>query len=185
MEFRLDISQYMESQNNIITLILGFLGMSITELLFPNGEATINKTRIIPLFIAYLFLGVGNYLIHGNFNIVGPWLIIAFYWYLRMAKEGNQYKWGWLKRFGSLLTIFLFYLCIYFWVRSGFGNLDGWCKEIINYSPWVAGHALAVLILSFSNGKLGYHKKWFKNLYTVLYPVHIYVIGIICLLLGR
>lgn len=185
LEFRLDIPHYLESQNNIITLLLGFLGMSITELLFPSGSDDVSKKRMIPLFIAYLFLGVGNYLIHGNFNIVGPWLVIAFYWYMRMAKKGNQYKWNWLKRFGTLLIIFVCYLCIYFWVRSGFGNFARWWKEIIDYSPWLAGHALAVLILSFSNGKLGYHEKWFRNIYIIFYPLHIYIIGILCLLLGE
>lgn len=124
LEFRLDISEYMESQNNIITLILGFIGMTITELFFPRDAdaGTNNKTRIISLLIAYLFLGVGNYLIHGNFNIVGPWLVIAFYWYLRMAKNDNQYEWKWGKRFGALSVILVCYLCVYFWVRSGFGD---------------------------------------------------------------
>ena len=187
LEFRLNISEYMESQNNIITLILGFIGMTITESFFPidaDNEGN-TKTKIISLFIAYLFLGVGNYLIHGNFNIVGPWLVIAFYWYIRMAKKENQYQWKWLKRFSILFLIFVCYLCIYFWVRSGFGNPAKWWKEVVDYSPWVIGHALALIILSFSNGKLGYHKRWFKNLYIVLYPVHIYIIGLLCLLLGR
>lgn len=44
---------------------------------------------------------------------------------------------------------------------------------------------IAVLIISLYNGKLGYHGKWFRMLYTSFYPAHMYVIGIICILLGK
>ena len=104
---------------------------------------------------------------------------------MRKAKQDKEYKWKWSKRFVFLLAIFVCYLPLYFWVRSGFGNTAMWWQEVVEYSPWIAGHALAAIILSFSNGKLGYHEKWFKNLYLYFYPIHIFVIGITCVLLGR
>ncbi len=44
MEFGFEFSEYFSSQNNIITLFLGFLGMLITEELIPRDKK--NKTDI-------------------------------------------------------------------------------------------------------------------------------------------
>ena len=116
------LSSFMQSQSVIITLVLWFLGMSITELLIPskreNNEKTWWKTMLI-IACAYLLIAFTNYKMEANFNLVWPLLII------------------------------------------------------------VGGHALAALILSFSNGKLWYHKKRFKIFYTLFYPVHALIIWII------
>jgi hypothetical protein len=53
-----------------------------------------------------------------------------------------------------LLGIFAIYLPIYFWVRCGFGDWAAWMQQVTKYLPWIGGHVLAALILSFSNGKL-------------------------------
>ena len=84
-----------------------------------------------------------------------------------------------------ILSGFAVYLVICFWVRSGFGDLARWQQEVVKYAPWIAGHIIAVFIISLYNGELGYHKKWFSRLYTWFYPVHMYVIGIVSILLGR
>jgi len=178
------LSSFMESQSVMITLLLWFLGMAITELLIPskreNNEKIWRKTVLI-LICAYILIAFTNYKIGANFNLVWPLLIIAYYWYLRYARneEKTENKWWWIKRFCILLGIFTVYLPIYFWVRSGFGNWAEWIEQIKTYLPWIGGHALAALILSFSNGKLWYHKKWFKIFYTLFYPVHALIIGLI------
>ena len=178
------LSNFMESQSIMITLLLGFLGMSITELLIPskreNNEKT-NRKQTVVLACAYLLIWFTNYKMAANFNFVWPLLIIAYYWYLRYARneEKTENKWSWIKRFGVLLGIFMIYLPIYFWVRSGFGDLVAWMEQITNYLPWIGGHVVAALILSFSNGKLWYHKKWFKIFYTLFYPVHALIIGLL------
>ena len=181
------LSSFMESQSVMITLLLGFLGMSITELLLPSNWEKSEKSQrknIVVLICAYLLIGFTNYTMKANFNFVWPLLVIAYYRYLRYARneEKTENKWSWTKRFGVLLGIFVVYLPIYFWVKSGFGNWAAWMQQITNYLPWIGGHALAALILSFSNCKLWYHKKWFKIFYTLFYPVHALIIWIlICL----
>jgi hypothetical protein len=91
-----------------------------------------------------------------NFNLVGPLLIIAYYRYLRYSRneEKTENKRSWIKRFSTLLGIFAIYLPIYFWVRSGFGDIGTWLEHVKEYLPWIGGHILAALILSLSNCKI-------------------------------
>lgn len=185
LEFGANIgSSFMEAQSVMITLLLGFLGMSITELLIPSNREKsekINWKNIVILACAYLLIAFTNYKMGANFNLVGPLLVIAYYWYLRYARneEKTENKRNWIKRFWVLLGIFAVYLPIYFWVRSGFGDMNAWLGQVKDYLPWIGGHALAALILSFSNCKLWYHKKWFKIFYTLFYPVHALIIGLL------
>ena len=189
LEFGSNISNYMESQSVMFTLLLGFLWMAATELLFPSkGEKSdkIQAKNIIVLVCTYLLIGFTNYVMKANFNFMWPLLVVAYYRYLRYSRneEKTENKWWWVKRFWVLLGIFVIYLPIYFWVRSGFGDWAAWMQQITNYLPRIGGHALAALILSFSNGKLWYHKKWFKIFYTLFYPVHAFIIGLIIILMG-
>lgn len=189
IECRLNYQEYIHAQSNILTLLLGYVGMIATEFLVPSGAAAgerIPKSRIVGLLCAYGWLGYANYLMHGNFNIVGPLLVIAFYWFLRGQKKAAAAgrPWPWIKRFLLAALIFVCYLPVYFWVRSGFGGPARWWEEVVAYAPWIAGHFIAVFIVSFYNGELGYHKKWFRTLYTWCYPVHIFIIGVICVALG-
>ncbi len=183
LESRLDVQNYLESQSNMFTLLLGYIGMLATHFIIPNGKK-VGKMNIFAIACTYILIGFSNYMLNSNFNIVGPLLVVAFYWYIRMMKNSSQ-SYSWIKRFSFLILIFVCYLPIYFWVRSDFGNLSRWYKEVTLYLPWVAGHGLAALILSFSNGKLGYHEKWFKYVYISFYPIHTFVIGMICVLIGR
>lgn len=183
LEFWSNITgHFMESQNVIITLLLGFLGLSMTELLIPSkNNNKIGRKTILTLICTYLLIGFVNYTMAANFNFMWPLLIIAFYRYLRYARneEKTENKRNWIQRFWVLLGIFAIYLPIYFWVRSGFGDGAAWMQQVTKYLPWIGGHALAALILSFSNGKLWYHKKWFKIVYTLFYPVHALIIGLL------
>ena len=140
-----------------------------------------NLVYIVVLACAYLLIGFTNYKMEANFNFVWPLLAIAYYWYLRYSRneEKTENKRNWIQRFWVLLGIFAIYLPIYFWVRSGFGDGTAWMEQITKYLPWIGGHVLAALILSFSNGKLWYHKKWFKIVYTLFYPVHALIIGLL------
>ena len=190
LEFGSNIfSKFMEAQSVMITLLLGFLGMSITELLIPSNRDKSEKIwrkNIIIIACAYLLIAFTNYKMAANFNLVGPLLIIAYYRYLRYSRneEKTENKRSWIKRFSALLGIFAIYLPIYFWVRSGFGDIGTWLEHVKEYLPWIGGHILAALILSLSNCKIWYHKKWFKYVYTLFYPVHALIIWILIILLG-
>jgi len=188
MECGLNFSKYMDSQNNILTLFLGFLGMLITEeLISRDKRKKIDKRSILVLISSYLLLGFANYMIKGNFNIVGPWLVIAFYWFIRISRnpKTNEYKWNWFKRFAVFLLIFAIYIPVYFWAKKSFCDLNTWLDTMYAYIPWIIGHVGAALVLSLYNGKLGYNNKWFKKLYISFYPLHACVIGIIRVIIGH
>ena len=188
MEFGTDFGSYFTSQNNIISLFLGFLGMLITEKLFPRDKKTKKDIRsVFVLISAYLLLGFVNYMTKSNFNLVGPWLVIAFYWFIRFCRDPktNENKWNWIKRFIVLLIIFAIYLPIYFWVRTDFGTFTDLLHKMKEFFPWIIGHGAAALILSLYNGKLGYHDGWFKKLYISFYPLHACIIGIIRIIMGQ
>ena len=183
------LSSFMDSQSIMFTLILGFLWMSLTELLMPTNDNENNKVDwkiIMVLVCAYFLIGFTNYKIAANFNFVWPLLIIAYYRYLRCSR--NEWKtenvWSWSKRFLALIWIFLIYLPIYFWVRCWFWDFSAWLDSVGNYLPWVWGHIVAAFILSLSNCKLWYHAKWFKYLYTFFYPLHALIIWIILVIMG-
>jgi len=179
------INRFMDSQSVMITLLLWFLGMSLTEIIFPSNEKNkANRKHIIVLICWYLLIGFTNYKMAANFNFVWPLLIIAYYWYLRYSRNEDKTanKWNWIKRFWILTWIFVIYLPIYFRVKSWFWNAIEWLAQVKQFLPRVWWHILAALILSFSNWKLWYHKKWFKILYTLFYPIHALIIGIILVL---
>lgn len=187
MDAGLDASSYMNSQSNMVNLLLGYIGMITTEFMLPSDQNKTEKAasmKIISLACVYGLLGFANYMIKGNFNIAGPLLVIAFYWYIRESKKAERAGacWRWFKRITVLLMIFLIYLPLYFWVRSGFGDAAKLCEHIMNYAPWIAGHVISAFIISFYNGEQGYHEKWFKKLYVSFYPLHTYVIGLIRIL---
>lgn len=170
LEHSLDFAAYMEDQSNIITLLMGFVGMIVTEALFPADDTGRKKpSYCLPaLIISYILIAFANFSMRANFNLVGPLLVLMFYWYLRLCRQGEKEgkPWKWTKKILFLLAGFTVYLAVYFWVRSGFGDTARWLQEIRKYSPWIVGHFLAALIVSFYNGELGYHEKWFSKMYT-------------------
>ena len=178
------LTKFMESQSIMITLLLGFLGMSVTELLIPSTRENNHKIswkEILVLICTYILIAFTNYTMAANYNLMWPLLIIWFYWYLRYSRNEEKIanKWSWIKRFLVLLWIFIIYLPIYFWVKSWFVDAATRLEYIKRYSPWIVWHLLAALILSFSNWKLWYNKKWFKYIYTLFYPTHALIIGLI------
>lgn len=190
LEERLDFAHYLDSQSNMITLLIGYAAMLVTEALLPSTQALkdqISKIKVAALACAYAIAALANYMMKGNFNLVGSLLVIAFYWFIRAGKAAakNGKPWSKIRRFVILILIFVCYLIPYFWVRSGFGDASRWLEEVVNYAPWIAGHFLAAIPITFYNGELGYHEKWFRAIYLSFYPVHTFVIGLICVLIGR
>ena len=155
-------------------------GMQVSERIEKN-------MRAVSLVCAYVLICFANYMMKANFNLVGPLLVMVFYWYIRASRAAalRNDGWSWGKRFSILLFAFALYLALYFWVRSGFGDAARWCREVTNYAPWVLGHVIAAFIISLYNGKLGLHEKWFSRLYLRFYPAHAFIIGVICVMNGR
>ena len=189
MDYGFDFSRYMDFQSNIITLLLGYLALIATNALAPDGRLSLKAGRRLntaAIVSAYVLASITNFLVKGNFNLVGPLLVIALYWYDRAARgigHGNK-PWPIPRRLIALVAIFLAYLIVYFWARADFGGVDAWWGQVSSRAPWIVGHFLALLIICLYDGTLGYHEKWFARLYTAFYPLHLFVIGMINMLLS-
>lgn len=165
MEQGLQFTTYMDTQSVIITLIIGYLALLATEHLGDNKPA---------LVCVYILSGFANYAIKGNFNLVGPWIIIAFYWYLKKAADRP-----WLQRFLILCSIMTLYLPVYFWGWSKMAGWQAWCEAVQTHVPWIIFHYVTAGIIASYSGKLGYHSKTFSRIYTWFYPAHALLLGIV------
>ena len=74
LEFGSNIgTRFMEAQSVMITLLLGFLGMSITELLIPSNREKsekVGRKNIVVIVCAYLLIAFTNYKMAANFNLM-------------------------------------------------------------------------------------------------------------------
>lgn len=153
------------SQSVMPVLFLGFLGLIITE-------RFAKKPWIIALY--YIASALLNYFGKFNYKFVGVLLIYAFYFFIKHSRNMS-----FLKKLLILIPSITVYFCIYTWARVNFGGLSDWLENFMKYYPWLFGHYAAMVIIASYNGKLGYKNKVFNNLYSVFYPLHLAVIGII------
>ena len=185
LEFWPDIlEKFTTSQSVMITLLLWFLWMIITELLFPSNKENnekIKRKNIAVIICSYLLIGYTNYIMAANFNFVWPLLAIAYYRYLRYARNEDKTKnnRNRIKRFLVLLWIFVVYLPLYFWIKGKFPSMTWLIEYMWQYLPWIWWYFIAAIVLSLSNGKLWYHEKWFRYLYISFYPLHALIIWIL------
>lgn len=171
LDFGLDFGRYATSQNNIITLLLAFLGLWATE-----------KWKERPLYVAatYGLTSFINYTCCSNYRFAGVLLVYAFYWYLNtvMPQDGSSAT-GYGKRFGLLLGVMAIYVPIYHLARNHFALDETMIQNFITYLPWYVMHIAIAAALALYNGKLGYKKPWFNLFYSWFYPVHLLLLGLL------
>lgn len=192
LECGLSISAYMDSQNNIITLLLAFLGLIAAD-----------KWKGKPFYIActYLLTAFLNYACGSNYRFAGVLLVYAFYWYLNTVMQNDPvqlaqgvyfrrdsqgrtvYSFG--KRFLLLLVIFAVYIPIYHWARFRFVVGPEYITQFIKYAPWYITHIGIAALLAMYNGKVGYKVPWFNTFYSWFYPGHLLLLGLIKLVFFR
>ena len=156
------------SQNNIITLLIAFLGLMAIDKW---------KDKPLPLCSVILLTAFSNYFIGSNYRFAGVLLVYAFYFYLNWAMEKDK---GYLQRFGMLLLIMTIYLPIYHWARYDFCNWTMYLEYLKGANTyWYLTHIAIAGFLATYTGKLGYSSKGFKKFYKWFYPGHLAILGII------
>ncbi len=167
MEFDLlEMSVISISQNAVITLILGFIGL-----------IAIDKWQDKPLFMwSTIFLtAFMNYYVKSNYKFAGVLLIYGFYYYLNKMDKFNY-----LKRLLFLISIFATYLPVYHWARYEFCNLSLFLEKLGgNNMWWYSVHILIAMLLAGYSGKLGRISWKHKKIFKYFYPVHMLVLGLL------
>jgi len=153
------------SQSVMPVLFLGFAGLIITER-FANRPIVIVIYYAAAAFITYF----GKF----NYKFAGVLLIFAFYFYIKHAGKLN-----FIKKFLILSAIITVYFCVYVWARADFGGPSAWLTAFMKIRLWLIGHYAAMLIIASYNGKQGPKNKAFNMFYSLYYPLHQLVLGMI------
>ena len=157
-----------KTQSVMPVLFLGFIGLIITE-------RFAKKPWIIVLY--YAASAAVNYFGKFNYKFVGVLLIYAFYFYIKHTK-----KMPFWKKLFILIPSITIYFFLYTWARVNFGGFPAWLENFRKFYPWLFGHYAAMIIIASYNGKLGPRNKAFNGLYSIFYPLHMAVIGLIAML---
>lgn len=162
----LSVKDFAGTQNAIITLLLGFLGLMAMQ-----------KWQKQPLFVcsAILLTAGANYLILSNYKFAGVLLIYAFYLYLERFIAASYFK-----KLGVLLAIFVLYLPLYHWARYDFCDFSTFISKLEGSNIfWYITHIFVAMLLASYKGALGFYSKKFKLIYKGFYPAHLLILGII------
>lgn len=159
------------AQSVMPVLLLGLVGLIITE-------KFINKPWIYILF--YIGAAYATYLAKTSYSFVGVLLIYAFYFYIKHA--GNR---SFPERLIFLFAMISVYFTMYIWAKSGYGGLSAWLASFKEFAPLMTGHAAAAVCLALYDGKPGYGNKVFGWFYSLYFPLHLVVLGIIRFFVGR
>ncbi len=170
-EFGFEFAKYFESQNNIITLLLSFLGMMGFE--YFKG----NKKAIVSIVFTTAFM---NYACLSNYKMVGVLIVYAFYLYLDYAEKHNL---NYLQKLLILIAIITIYIPVYQFARMNFTLGSEYIKALFKYGSWWFAHYFTMFILAGYNGKLGNKNKFINYIYSIYYPAHLFVIGLLKLLI--
>lgn len=162
----LTVAAAMASQNCIITLLLGFLGLIAID--------KWKDTNRLFMWAAIALTAMANFLILSNYKFAGVLLMYAMYYYLNRY-EGKNY----LQRFLVLLLIFACYIPIYHWARYNFCGLDIFIQKLQGGNTWwYLTHILVAGLLATYTGKKGNSSKEFKLFYRNFYPGHLLLLGL-------
>lgn len=163
----IDVASFASSQNCIITLLLGFLGLIAID--------KWKDTNKLYMWAAIALTAMANYLIMSNYKFAGVLLMYAMYFYLNRY-EGMNY----MQRFGSLFVIFACYNPIYHWARYNFCDFGTFMMNLQDGNAWwYLTHILVVALLATYTGKRGYYNKTFKKFYKNFYPGHLLLLGLV------
>ena len=156
------------SQSVMPVLFLGFIGLIITD-------RFAKKPWVIVLY--YIASAAINYFAKFNYKFVGVLIIYAFYYYIKHTD-----KMSFIKKVAILIPMITVYFCIYTWARVNFGGPAAWLENFMKYYPWLIGHYAAMIIIASYNGKQGPRNKALNMIYSIYYPLHMVVIGLIAML---
>ena len=84
---------------------------------------------------------------------------------------------GFGRRFAFLMLMITAYWLVFNAAYSGFAGWDAYVSMLNTYAPWFLGHIAAMAIIAGYNGAIGYRSRAFEWLYSIYYPLHMFVIG--------
>ena len=153
------------SQSVMPVLFLGFLGLIVTEKFAKKPWV------IVIYYAATAFI---SYFAKFNYKFAGVLLIYAFYFFIKYAGRKS-----FIKKFLILSAMISVYFCIYVWARASFGGPEAWLEAFMKIRYWLIGHYATMLLIASYNGKQGPRNKVLNVIYSIYYPLHLAVLGLI------
>ncbi len=153
------------SQSVMPVLFLGFVGLVITE-------RFAKKPWVVVIY--YAVSALISYFGKFNYKFAGVLLIYAFYFYIKYAGKKS-----FIKKFLILSALISVYFVIYVWARASFGGPSAWLEAFMKIRYWLIGHYAAMAIISLYNGKQGPRNKIANFIYSIYYPLHLVILGIL------
>ena len=155
----------LSTQNAVFTLLFGFLALIGSgwwrKKYSGNKFISITGSAIICLAAAMI-----SYYLKSDYCFRGVLLIVMFYLYLQRADSLTIPQ-----KLTALFLIDAIYCLLGLWVRTDFGTWPEFAAMADKLSRWTAGMAACMIPIAFYNRELGYHKKWFRWLYSCFYPL--------------
>lgn len=171
-KFGLDYTAYISKQSVLITLTLGYAGMYITYRLIPDDtEKRPAVAQILSVIAFSALICVAAQLLKADYGLAGPFFVLASYWYIRLFNtEDND---------TAKKLIFLYgIIACYIAYRCGMSmDQSLWLSSPAVCLAFYSGYLYVPVILTSYNGERGAHTGIFNAVYTVFYPLHLFIIG--------
>ena len=160
-------------QNAVFTLLLGFAALIVCGWIkrkFAENKAACIAGCVLTVLVASAL----SYFMRVEYAVSGILFIVMSYLYLCKADE-----WKVPKRLAVLLGMVAVYLFFQIWTFSEFGGWNAFAGIVKKYPYWIIGSVFSVIPMALYNRKLGYHAKWFGQLYSIFYPLQFAVIVLV------
>lgn len=152
------------SQSVMLTLLLGFGGLWLAELL---------RDRPLPRLAVMLCCCALGRMIAANYGAAGVLLIFLFYWYLEELAERPLPR-----RLLGMACVMLVYYLFYCWSSSDFGGMAAFLERLRSMGVYCVPHLLLIPMLAAYNGRLGPRSGVLHRCYQYFYPAHL---ALLCL----
>ena len=171
-KFGLDYTAYMDKQSVLVALTLGYAGMYLTDRITPNGtKRRLAFIRILSVAVISALLCVAAYYMKADYGYAGPFFVLSFYWYIRTfgLNENNT---------GKRIMFLYGIIACYIAYRCGMSmDQSLWLSSPAVCLAFYSGYLYVPVILTSYNGERGAHTEIFNAVYTVFYPLHLFIIG--------
>ena len=161
------LSEFINSQSVLVTLLLAFLGLMAID--------RWKQDHPLWMWSVIVLTSAANYLLMSNYKLVGVLLVYAFYYY-----QNHILQKGFGIRLITLLVMIAVYLPFYHWARYNFCDATVFLENLQGDNTWwYITHIGVAALLATYTGKLGPYSKGFKKIYRCFYPAHLFILGCI------
>ena len=159
----------MEHQSVILTLLLGFVGLLLSE---PYRGKPLARGGIL------LLCALPGWLLSSDYGLAGVLLVYFSALYLDRMEF-----WNYGRRFLGCLAVILAYYTIYLWTACGFGSPAATWRYFLAMDVYNLPHLVLVPLLAAYQGRLGRRNRVLHRCYQWFYPAHLAAFWLISLLL--